>query len=127
MMLETALAQMSQQFSESGDLTDRDSPVHFKRIVSKLSFANIALDSTLGIVSRNPEIGHGSGAYVSLDGSETVFPTQSLAQHVKLGYLNVIRHKTPGKVAAMSAHAFVFFIPVIVVPVQETRNFSRRK
>ena len=86
-VLESLLTEVGHQFAEPRDFADRDAAIHIEGIVGELALAEISLDLPLSVVGGDSEICHGAGGDVTFDGSETVFPTQALAQDIQLGYL----------------------------------------
>jgi len=83
MMFKAVLAQVIHQSLQVIYLADGDTAIHFKRIICKIPFSEIAFDSADPFIRRDTEIGKRAGGYFSFHGTEAVLFAQRSSQHVQ--------------------------------------------
>ena len=123
MVLETVLADELHEGLEVIDLRNSDTAIHSVRIGCDLTLAEICLDLTEGIVSRNAEESEVAGSSLAIYGTEGVDLTECTSEHTERTELEIILHEALGCITAVCTYAAVAILGKVIVPVKKRRGF----
>ncbi len=124
MVLETILTDILHQLLKVVHLCHSNASVHAIRVVGQLALAQIALDATQRIVSRNAEESEFTFCALGIHGTKGVDLSECTSQHTKRAELQVVHGKTLREIATVCADAFVAVVGKVVVPVAQSSRTS---
>ena len=124
-VFETILADILHQFLEVVHLRHGDTSVHAIRVVGQLALAQIALDASQRVVSRNAEEGEITLRTLGIHSSEGIDLTERTSQHAERAKLQVTHGEALREIATVCADALVAVFGKVVVPVAQGSRTSR--
>src|SRR5690242_4948404 len=125
-MFEPTFADVPEKLLQLRDMHNASTAEGFERIVGKISFADIAANSSFTIVGRDADKTHRTGLDSAHAGAKSVFLADGTGDDLLKIHADILEEML-GKIAAMETNGLVRIVRVIVIPVeQRARSFGRQ-
>src|SRR5712692_2172176 len=117
-MLESVLADVTQEFLQVGNANHAGAPESLERIVSEFPFSDVTTDFPLPIIRRKTYKAHRAGFHLADTGSKGIFLADRAGDDLLKIHANVFE-EVLRQIAAVKANRLVRVIGVVVIPIQQ--------